>query len=341
MMIREHKECAKKRIKYLETFKVAPNWKSKLIIKVVRDDLKLVINRVTAWRARRLAKILIEGSKEHQFGLLWSFAHETLRSNPGSTCIVTTHESKFQGIYLCLEACKRGFMSGCRQLLGLDGCFLKGNFGGQMLVAVALDANDCIYPVAYAIVETENARSWRWFVSHLGEDLRIVNSNEWTFMTGRQKGLQKSKSHFSTKVKSDIVLNNLCEVFNNVVLEDREKSVLTLLIDMNISCMKRIQSRRDKMRIAKGPLCPKIQKNLGKSMEIAEECEVEWRWDLTGIPCGHGVAVILDRGDNPIKYVHECYTVQTYLQCYKNIVNPINGKKLWSEVNTFPLQPPG
>ncbi|CAI9786117.1 unnamed protein product [Fraxinus pennsylvanica] len=82
-------------------------------------------------------------------------------------------------------------MSGCRQLLGLDECFLKGNFGGQMLVAVALDANDCIYPIAYAIVEMENARSWRWFLSHLGEDLRIINSNEWTFMTDRHKGLQK------------------------------------------------------------------------------------------------------------------------------------------------------
>lgn len=40
-------------------------------------------------------------------------------------------------------------------------------------MAVILDANDCIYPVAYAIVERENATTWRWFIQHLGEDLAM------------------------------------------------------------------------------------------------------------------------------------------------------------------------
>ncbi|XP_022880842.1 uncharacterized protein LOC111398118 [Olea europaea var. sylvestris] len=176
--------------RYLDTFKVDLNWKSKLIIKAVNDDMKLTINKVTAWMARRYARVLIQGSNEHHFGLLRSFAVEILRTNPGSTCIVAIHDLKFQGVYICLEACKRGFFGGCRQLLVLDGCFLKGTFGGQMLVAVELDANHYIYPVAYAIVERENATTWRWFIQHLGEDLKIMNSNEWTFMTDRQKGLQ-------------------------------------------------------------------------------------------------------------------------------------------------------
>lgn len=127
-----NKHCTAKYIaeRYLETFKFDPDWKSKLIIKVVKDDLKLIINKVTAWRARRYARVMTQGSDEHQFGLLRSFAIEILRTNPGSTCIAAMHASKFQSIYICLEACKRGFLVGCRQLLGLDGCFLKGSFGG-------------------------------------------------------------------------------------------------------------------------------------------------------------------------------------------------------------------
>lgn len=122
--------------------------------------------------------------------MLRSFAAEILITNPGSTCIVSMHELKFQGIYICLDAYKRGYLTGCRQLLGLDGHSLKGTFGGQTLVVVALDANDCIYLVVYAIVESKNATTWRWFMQHLGEDLKILNSNNWTFMIDRQKGLQ-------------------------------------------------------------------------------------------------------------------------------------------------------
>lgn len=81
-------------------------------------------------------------------------------------------------------------MSGCRQLVGLNGCFLKGTFGGQMLSAAGLDANDCIYPIAYAIVEKENQATWRWFITKLEGDIGIEDNDSWTFMSDRQKGLQ-------------------------------------------------------------------------------------------------------------------------------------------------------
>ncbi|CAA3016804.1 Hypothetical predicted protein [Olea europaea subsp. europaea] len=57
-----------------------------------------------------------------------------------------------------------------------------------------------------------------------------------------------SRAYFQTKVKSDIFLNNLCDVFNNVVLKERENFILTMLIDLHISFMKMIQAIRDKMR---------------------------------------------------------------------------------------------
>ena len=36
----------------------------------------------------------------------------------------------FQRMYICLDACKKGFMAGCRKVLGLDGCFFKGAMNG-------------------------------------------------------------------------------------------------------------------------------------------------------------------------------------------------------------------
>lgn len=69
----------------------------------------------------------------------------------------------------------------------MDGCWLKGRYGGWLLAAVAIDANDCIFPIAYAVVEGENSESWRWFMQLLATDIGIVNSNAWTFMSDRQK----------------------------------------------------------------------------------------------------------------------------------------------------------
>lgn len=88
---------------------------------------------------------------------------------------------------MCLQACKDGFRCGRRSFIPLDGCFFKGYYGGQLLVTVGIDTNDCIYPIAYATVESENFESWAWFLELLKEDLGINNSHHWTFMSDKQK----------------------------------------------------------------------------------------------------------------------------------------------------------
>ena len=42
----------------------------------------------------------------------------------------------FHRIYICLDACRRGFLDGCRRVIGLDGCFLKGPMKGELLSAI-------------------------------------------------------------------------------------------------------------------------------------------------------------------------------------------------------------
>ncbi|KAL2505685.1 Uncharacterized protein Adt_21306 [Abeliophyllum distichum] len=113
-----------------------------------------------------------------------------LRTNPRSSVIIGIHDQIFHGINICFVACNKDFVRGCRKLIGLDGCHLRGKYGGQLLTAVALDANDCIYLVTYAVVEKENTSSWRWFITHLGKDVDIHNDEDWTFMIDRQKSLQ-------------------------------------------------------------------------------------------------------------------------------------------------------
>lgn len=61
------------------------------------------------------------------------------------------------------------------------------------------------------------------------------------------------------------------------------------------------------------------------------------KWDLCGISFIHAIdALIYDI----YEYVHDCYKVDTYLKIYSNLMNPINGKDLWSPTNNYTLVPP-
>ena len=47
----------------------------------------------------------------------------------------------------------------------------QGEIWGELLTAVARDANDQMLPLAYAIVEVENKETWKWFLEILVDDL--------------------------------------------------------------------------------------------------------------------------------------------------------------------------
>ena len=65
----------------------------------------------------------------------------------------------FERIYVCIEACKTAFAYICMPLIGLDACFLKGEYGGQLMKAVGKDGNNQIYLIAYVVVEAKTSDS--------------------------------------------------------------------------------------------------------------------------------------------------------------------------------------
>ncbi|XP_016191902.1 uncharacterized protein LOC107632757 [Arachis ipaensis] len=62
----------------------------------------------------------------------------------------------------CIEAFRH-----CKPLVSIDGTHLYGKYGGTLLLAIAQDGNSNIFPVAFALVEGENAESWSYFLSNL------------------------------------------------------------------------------------------------------------------------------------------------------------------------------
>jgi hypothetical protein len=148
-------------------------------------------------RARKAALNKIHGDEAEQFALLFDYGQELRRSNLGSNFFLTTNHVKehanlvpkqhLSTLYWSYDACKRGFLEGCRPLICIDGCHIKTKYKGNLLTAVGIDPNDCIYPIAMALVEVECTSSWEWFLSTLRDDLNITNTAPFTIMSDKQK----------------------------------------------------------------------------------------------------------------------------------------------------------
>lgn len=94
----------------------------------------------------------------------------------------------FTSIFISFKDSFDELFSGCRSLIGVDGCHLKGNYGGVLLSAIALDGNDEIFPIAWAIVSSEDEESWMFFVHHLKKLLEPTGrGDQWCIISDRQK----------------------------------------------------------------------------------------------------------------------------------------------------------
>ncbi|XP_025611972.1 uncharacterized protein [Arachis hypogaea] len=72
----------------------------------------------------------------------------------------------FHRLFWTFSPCIKAFRH-CKPLLSIDGTHLYGKYGGTLLLAIAQDGNSNILPIAFALVERENAESWTFFLSNL------------------------------------------------------------------------------------------------------------------------------------------------------------------------------
>ena len=172
---------------FLQEFRDDVNMSLSAFANKVRRKFNMVPNRFKLARAKLACLKKIRGDEVAQYGMLWDYAQEVRTQNPNSKFILKTIGPVFSALYMCVDACKRGWLKGCRPLICLDGTHIKTKFGGQLLTAVGIDGNDCIYPIAWAVVEVECKSSWCWFLSTLKNDLNIINTSPFTIMSDKQK----------------------------------------------------------------------------------------------------------------------------------------------------------
>lgn len=155
-----------------------PNLKCKEMQAIIQSRFHCKVSWSKCYRAKCRAISLIDGKLSDHYVKVWDYGHELMRSNPGSTIqiFVTVNPDNtttFHRMYTCFKAIKEGWKVGCRRVIGLDGSFLKGQCKGELLTAIGRDANNHVYPIAWAVVEIENKPNWQWFLELLHDDLEL------------------------------------------------------------------------------------------------------------------------------------------------------------------------
>ncbi|GJU71325.1 putative lipoxygenase 6, partial [Tanacetum coccineum] len=173
----------------------------------------------------------------------------------------------------------------------------------------------------------------------------------------------------------DLLINNICEVFNRQLLDARDSPVVSALEYVREYLMKRIVVVQKVIEKSDGPLTPSVTKVFKKIKEASAKYIVDWngddliqvkgpygdqcvvnlqqrvcscrKWEVSGLPCKHAVAAIHNMAENgmnvglPEVWVHPSYRLDTWKQQYSFKVNPLSGRNFW-ELKQWPttLLPP-
>ncbi|KAL7172900.1 hypothetical protein ACSBR2_032381 [Camellia fascicularis] len=154
----------------------------------MKDDYGLDISYRVAWLGVKKARNEVFGDHAMSFDQLRWYNDAVMENNPHSYINLDFDQQtgRFVRYFIAFRACIDGF-NGCRPLLFLDGTFLKGRFKGTLLATTAKDGNQCLFPVAFAIVDSKTSSNWEWFLHHLAEV--VDGARNLIFVSDRNLGL--------------------------------------------------------------------------------------------------------------------------------------------------------
>ncbi|XP_021776004.1 uncharacterized protein LOC110739829 [Chenopodium quinoa] len=304
-------------------------------------------------------------------------------------------------MYVCLQPLRSGFIKGCRPLIGVDGCHLKGayqdkclwllakmetityihlpelqlkwrirTYGASLLEALELqvqfaEKRFCVRNIWVNFKLQFSGSTFKelfWNAARATtladfevamESIKFLSEDAYVYLDNIP-AKHWSRHAFSSDCKSNMLLNNVCETFNAVIRDARDKPILTQMEWMRRYMMKRHNEKWEVANKMDGKVVPYVTKLFERVERAArhyivqvsrgDSYEVElngdrvlvdignmtctcYHWQLTGISCVHGFACILDKRVDLEDFVDVYYTRQKYLYAYEEPVKPMPGPK--------------
>jgi hypothetical protein len=126
----------------MDCFRTQLNMPIEVLKKKVKTKWNVDVHRSSLYRARKKAQEVIYGNFGEQYYCSWDYC-ATIRSFNVGSCVLLMVERpmpkvpcRFQMMYISLAAMKNGFKDGCRPMTGIDACFLKRVYKGQLMASI-------------------------------------------------------------------------------------------------------------------------------------------------------------------------------------------------------------
>lgn len=147
---------------------------SKAIIAMIKEQYSFTISYKKAWLAKQHAMVLLFGDWEESYKILPAFMAEMQKANPGSVVVWNSEATsspgveKFKRVFWAFGPSIEGFRY-CRPVICVDATHLYGKYCGKLMIAVAIDGNGQLLPLAFAITEGESNDTWAWLMACIRE----------------------------------------------------------------------------------------------------------------------------------------------------------------------------
>ena len=175
------------------------------------------------------------------------------------------------------------------------------------------------------------------------------------------------RAFFSSRCKSDVVDNNMCETFNSTILKARFKPIISMLDEIRTAALQRLgvnKSLVDKWNSEWSPECMDI---FQENRSIACGCSVLFNgesgyeisdgpdrhtvfldkklctcraWELTGIPCSHAICAMEYARLDPLFEISTWYHKSKYVATYQYPMQPMPGFIFMKCDQFLPIEPP-
>ncbi|KAL9680075.1 hypothetical protein QQ045_017950 [Rhodiola kirilowii] len=202
---------------------------------IIQRDYGYEISYWKTWKAQQKALVYLFGKWDESFNKLPHLMQALQDSSNDKHFIkwdVTPLDDgtmQVNRIFWAFSECIKAFEH-CRPILSVDGTHMYGKYNAKLLIAIGLDANNGILPLGFALVESENNSSWKWFMSCIREGvtqrvglcvvsdrhagiLAAMREPEWKEpMAYHRVCVRHVQSNFMTKVKDEVLKAQLGEV---------------------------------------------------------------------------------------------------------------------------------
>ncbi|XP_059294526.1 uncharacterized protein LOC132047507 [Lycium ferocissimum] len=151
----------------LKHIEETPRMPIKTCISMIHSKYGKIISKRKGFLGRGHVFETIFGTWESSFQALPGYMAALKHANPGTVVQWWLLEGRiFDFVFWAFKLSIDRFAH-CQNVISIDGMHVYGRYDIKLLIAVGMDANGSIFPLAFAIAANESNETWGMFLTHL------------------------------------------------------------------------------------------------------------------------------------------------------------------------------